>query len=285
LVAFALYNTCFAHTWIQCTDYKTDGSCSGFIRNYYGRTVPGGGSTDEFYTNKLLGQDPNFLVCKSDTQATATYSASFPKASVRAGTTLKTMYTPNGHSADGDVGRTTFTRIHWNKGPNGPSTPLTYRRDLNASNELSRTNYAINCQTTGDVASLPCVNSFTIPSSTPPGTYQFVWYWPYNKNPTQVPFGEEYYSCFEINVLATDAVLPSSAPIPSSAPSSAPATPKTSKSSSPVAKSSVSEEQISAEETEDNSKTLETNSKTDLLDVASHSSKLVVISLFFYFLI
>jgi hypothetical protein len=202
---------CDSHTWIQCTDYKTDGSCNGFIRNFHARNVPGGATPDDFYTNKLLGQDPNFLVCKSDTQATATYSAGFPKASVRAGSTLKTMYTPNGHSDQGDVGRTTFARIHWNRGPNGPATQLKFRKDLNESNELSRTNYAANCATTGDVASLPCVNSFTIPRDTPPNTYSFVWYWPYNKNANQRPFGEEYFSCFEIEVLAADATIASSA--------------------------------------------------------------------------
>eukprot|EP01118_Nematostelium_gracile_P013297 TRINITY_DN49_c0_g1_i2.p1 TRINITY_DN49_c0_g1~~TRINITY_DN49_c0_g1_i2.p1 ORF type:complete len:236 (-),score=50.18 TRINITY_DN49_c0_g1_i2:23-646(-) len=171
------------------------------MRNYIGRVrVPSNTTVDNFYTHKLLGQDNKFPVCKPDTQFEAKYDKDYPMASVKAGETITVMYTPNGHSDPGDVGRTTYVRIHWNRKANGPGPTLKVRGDLNQTNELTRWLYGDKCANGGDVASLPCPNDLTIPLDTPSGTYQMVYYWPYNKVATQNPFGEEYYSCFDVKV-------------------------------------------------------------------------------------
>lgn len=186
-----------AHTWLSCTK-MVNGQCQGYIRNYQGRNT-GNVAVDIFYTQKDLGRTAGFPVCK-DTQLQQIYTAQYPMATAYAGDTLNVMYTPNGHSQPGDHGLQTTSRIHWTGKTN---TQLVTREDLTAANKIGEWNYGSNCATTGDVASLPCVNGFTVPAGTAPGVYQIVWYWPYDKDQNQVPIGEEYFSCFDVNVLAS----------------------------------------------------------------------------------
>jgi len=179
-----------------------NGVCQGYIRNYRGRdTAPSG--VDDFYTNKALGRPSGFSVCKSDTQQQKVYTDQYPMATAYAGQTLNVMYTPNGHSQNGDRGLQTTSRIHWT---GSTSTSLTTREQLTDANRIGQWNYGANCATSGDVASLPCVNGFTVPAGTAPGVYQFVWYWPYDRDQNQSPIGEEYFSCFDVQVLATNGV-------------------------------------------------------------------------------
>jgi len=192
----ALTSCAFAHTWLGCTK-MVNGRCEGYIRNYKGRDT-GSTDVDIFYTNKALGRPSGFQVCKSDTQQNKIYTSQYPMATAYPGEELKVMYTPNGHSQPGDRGLQTTSRIHWSGNPN---TQLETREDLTAANKVGEWPYGQNCATSGDVASLPCVNGFTIPAGTVPGVYQFVWYWPYDSNQAQSPIGEEYFSCFEVQVL------------------------------------------------------------------------------------
>jgi len=159
---------------------------------------------DDYYTWKALGRPEDFVLCKPE-QSQRNYSAEYPMPLANAGDTVFVMYTPNGHSQPGDHGLNTTSRIHWTGNAN---SLLETRADLSDSNRLAQWNYGSNCATTGDVASLPCVNGFTIPAGTPTGVYQFVWYWPYDKDQQQVPIGEEYFSCFDVGVTGTNAVQP-----------------------------------------------------------------------------
>jgi len=192
----------FGHTWIGCAQ-MVNGVCQGYIRNYLGRNTPTS-NVDDYYTWKALGRPQDFALCKPE-QSQRTYSATYPMPIAKAGDTVNVMYTPNGHSQPGDHGLTTTARIHWTGNAN---TVLSTRADLSDSNRLAQWNYGSNCATTGDVASEPCVNGFTIPAGTPTGVYQFVWYWPYDKDQQQVPIGEEYFSCFDVSVTGTNAVQP-----------------------------------------------------------------------------
>jgi len=185
-----------AHTWLSCTK-MVNGRCQGYIRNYKGRNTPAG--VDDFYTQKDLGRTAGFPVCK-DTQQQQIYTAEYPMATAYPGEVVNVMYTPNGHSQPGDRGLQTTSRIHWTGKTN---TQLVTREDLTAANKIGEWNYGSNCATSGDVASLPCVNGFTIPAGTPAGVYQVVWYWPYDRDQNQRPLGEEYFSCFDVNVLAS----------------------------------------------------------------------------------
>jgi len=124
----------------------------------------------------------------------------------------------------------TTSRIHWT---GSTTSSLQTRGDLSLENQLASWNFSSNCATTGDVASLPCVNGFTIPDFTPLGVYQFVWYWPYDKDQQQVPIGEEYFSCFDVNVTSTNAaVLPPSEYVETTSTTQAGNTPPTTTTSS-----------------------------------------------------
>lgn len=207
LLLLVLSASCIdGHTWLSCTK-MVNNVCQGYIRNYKGRDTPTA-SVDDFYTWKALGRPQNFQLCKPDSQATRIYTQQYPMATARAGDTVNVMYTPNGHSQPGDQGLRTNARIHWT---GSPSTSLNTRADLNDGNRLGQWNYGSNCATSGDTASLPCVNGFTIPTGTPSGVYQFVWYWPYDRDQNQIPIGEEYFSCFDVNVTNNAVVAPSSA--------------------------------------------------------------------------
>jgi hypothetical protein len=196
LILLVLTASCIdGHTWLGCTK-MVNNVCQGYIRNYKGRNTPTA-SVDDFYTHKALGRPQNFQVCKPDSQGARIYTQQYPMASVKAGESLNVMYTPNGHSQPGDRGTQTTARIHWT---GSTTTSLNTRGDLNDGNRLAQWNYASNCATAGDTASLPCVNGFTIPAGTPAGIYQIVWYWPYDRDQNQNPVGEEYFSCFDVNV-------------------------------------------------------------------------------------
>jgi hypothetical protein len=175
-----------------------NGQCQGYIRNYKGRNT-GSIGVDDFYTQKDLGRTPGFHVCK-ETQEQKIYTTEYPMATAYAGEVVNVMYTPNGHSQPGDRGLQTTSRIHWTGNPN---SQLITREDLTTANKIGEWNYGANCATSGDVASLPCVNGFTIPAGTPAGVYQIVWYWPYDRDQNQNPIGEEYFSCFDVQVLAS----------------------------------------------------------------------------------
>jgi len=226
LVVISLISFASSHTWVQCTNYdSTTGNCAGFIRNWVARNTPTP-VVDDYYTWKNLGENDTQALCKTDTQAYENYTSQYPMASAYPGDVLNVMYSPNGHSAPGDPGLSTTSRIHWT-GVAG--TQLQTRGDLSTSNQLASWPFGQNCATTGDVASLPCSNGFTIPDGTSPGVYSFYWYWPYDKNPGQVPYGEEYFSCFEVNILATtNAVVATSSMTPASSTSAAKQTPASS---------------------------------------------------------
>jgi len=209
-IALTLSSIALGHTWLSCTK-MVNGQCQGYIRNYQGRNT-GSTGVDDFYTNKDLGRTAGFQVCKSDTQRQKIYSAQYPMATAYAGETLNVMYTPNGHSQPGDHGRSTTSRIHWT---GSTTSELVTREQLTDANKIGEWNYASNCATTGDFASLPCVNGFQIPAGTAPGTYQVVWWWPYDRDQNQRPLGEDYYSCFDVQVLGNGATPP---PEPTSAP-------------------------------------------------------------------
>jgi len=206
IVALAVIANPFAsaHTWVSCVNQQGN-NCNAYIRNYVGRSTPTA-AVDDYYTWKALGRPNDFPLCKPDSQSSnRTYTSQYPMATAKAGDTLNIMYTPNGHSNPGDRGLQTTSRIHWT---GNPSTQLNTRADLNSGNQLTSWPYGQNCATTGDVASLPCVNGFTIPAGTPTGVYQFVWYWPYDKDQQQSPIGEEYFSCFDVAVTGTAYVAP-----------------------------------------------------------------------------
>jgi len=199
------------HSWLDCvkdvgTGLRTGvADCKGFARGYPGRVS--GVNVDQIMTYRIqpavMGQNPP--ICGPG-QRTANYSAAYPKAKANAGETLRMRWTPNGHQKGAGQNPLTYS-IHWT-GKAG--TQLNNRLDINDNNKLAgpfpfdETCFCNNCA--GD----PCYGKFTIPPNTPSGSYSFIWYWIFNRDAASG--GEEYTTCFDVDVLATNGVPATSTP-------------------------------------------------------------------------
>ncbi|KAK3812074.1 MAG: hypothetical protein J3Q66DRAFT_413512 [Benniella sp.] len=115
----------------------------------------------------------------------------FPPASVTSGQILHLTWQPDGHLDDA---RPSLVEVHWT---GIPGRRLHTRSELNPSTLLGAMTFATsgNCDQAWEPNTW-CHGYLTIPWGTQPGTYQLVWWWKYDRNPS----GEEYSTCFEIVV-------------------------------------------------------------------------------------
>jgi hypothetical protein len=123
-----------------------------------------------------------------------------------AGETLRLRWTPNGHQRGAGQDPRTYT-IHWT-GTSG--TQLNNRLDLTSSNQIvGPTQFDDDCYC-NNCAGNPCYGRLTIPAGTPSGTYSFVWYWVFNRDPNGG--GEEYTTCFDVQVSGSNILPPAPPP-------------------------------------------------------------------------
>lgn len=179
-------STVSAHSWLDCTDMR-DSGCAGFPLGYPSR---GDIDINTKYTYLVKDRRPDAFVCQPGRQNIPGNNP-FPIASVTPGQNLHLTWQPDGHLDDRNP---STIEIHWS---GAPDQQLHTRSELTPSTILGTMIFATsaNC----DVPSEPntwCHGHLTIPESTKPGTYQLVWWWKYDRN----PHGEEYSTCFEINV-------------------------------------------------------------------------------------
>ena len=81
------------------------------------------------------------------------------------------------------------------------------RNELNDQNQLGPLyNYddgkCAEDSTRGRAGPRPCFATFSLPTNTKPGVYQIIWWWKFDKDPRGL--GEEYTSCFDVEVLNQD---------------------------------------------------------------------------------
>jgi len=179
-------STVSAHSWLDCTDMR-DSGCAGFPLGYPSR---GDIDINTKYTYLVQDRRPNASVCQPGRQNIPGNNP-LPIASVTPGQNLHLTWQPDGHLDDSNP---STIEIHWS---GVPDQQLHTRSELTPSTVLGTMIFATsaNC----DVPSEPntwCHGHLTIPEFTKPGTYQLVWWWKYDRN----PHGEEYSTCFEINV-------------------------------------------------------------------------------------
>jgi len=213
---------CSCHSWLDCTKDVGQGmntgpqDCRGFSRGYPGRI--GGVNVDQVMTYRIqpavMGQNP--LICANTQQSSNSYTDTYYMATAKAGETLRLRWTPNGHQQGAGQDPRTYT-IHWT-GVAG--TQLRNRLDLNSGNQiLGPTAFDAECFC-NNCAGNPCYGHLTIPAGTPTGVYSFVWYWVFNRDANSG--GEEYTTCFDVNVQGLSGVTP---PPPPPSPTPAPETP------------------------------------------------------------
>jgi len=151
-----------------------------------------------------------------------TYSSTYPMMpNIKAGDKMTIVYTPNGH-----------TEWHSPPPPNGPrdtwvqwsgvaGKQLTTMREVENAQTLLKVKFDTPCHSRVNGAELDssggmCMADVTIPAGTPPGTYQLVWWWPFNFSNADI---EHYTTCWDVNVVAgANQVTPTSAPRTSAVP-------------------------------------------------------------------
>ncbi|KAF9968660.1 hypothetical protein BGZ70_000505 [Mortierella alpina] len=163
-----------------------DSGCAGFPLGYPSR---GDRDINTKYTYLVQDRRPDAPVCQPGQQFPG--NNPFPPASVTPGQTLLLTWQPDGH-LDNDHPST--IEVHWS---GVPGKQLQVRSELNPATLLGTMIFATsnNCDRAWDPNTW-CRGQITIPPSTQPGTYQLVWWWKYDRNPS----GEEYSTCFEIVV-------------------------------------------------------------------------------------
>ncbi|RUS13403.1 hypothetical protein BC937DRAFT_95382 [Endogone sp. FLAS-F59071] len=196
--------TTHAHSWLDCTDLQTSGACAGYIRGYVGHT--------DSETYKLLGRPPMAPLCSPSQQSPTAYTTQHPHARTQSGRHLTISYTEDGHVTkdslppDGRPHPGNFS-FYWTGEPYarpGDDSQLLLRRDVGPQNRLGQLEsfddgVCAEDNTKGRNGPRPCLNSYVIPPGTKPGLYQIVWLWAFDKDPETN--GEEYVSCFDVEVL------------------------------------------------------------------------------------
>ncbi|KAI0224924.1 hypothetical protein L0F63_005767 [Massospora cicadina] len=203
-----------SHSWLDCIgwDVPYHGGVQFFSSDFYveyckgyGRGYPGRFNRfiNDIYSTQVVGRGGNdpasVRVCGSTAQ-TLNYSSEFPMLVANPGQTIKLWYQMDNHYRPA----TTFNVFTF--GVPG-KTIDTYADQLNATKVLKHP--FAETQNCYDVAfpNTWCWAFWTIPSDWTPGTYSFLWNWPWDGN----PIGEEFNTCFDIDVTNSKvAQLPSS---------------------------------------------------------------------------
>ncbi|KAK3846781.1 MAG: hypothetical protein J3R72DRAFT_433573 [Linnemannia gamsii] len=195
-----------AHSWVDCVKTLGSGACAGYPTNYPTRS---NGDINTIYTYLISGRNNASPLCKPGTQDTFLLNKdrrnhlppNLPFAKAYPGETLTMNWQANGHLVR--TGSGTKVTVFWTGKSN---KVLKTRKDISQAGKSGSPAKALavfdfanpgNCKDPNN-ANTECTGKLTIPKNTAPGRYQFVWWWPFDKNPV----GEEYTTCFEINVVA-----------------------------------------------------------------------------------
>ncbi|KAG0269200.1 hypothetical protein DFQ27_004440 [Actinomortierella ambigua] len=176
-----------AHSWLDCSDTRDNGACFGYPLGYPSRNDR---DINTKYTYLVQNRRPDAPVCQPGRQNIPGNNP-FQPASVMPGQSLHLTWQPDGHLDDA---KPSFVEIHWS-GVAGKQ--IWTRSELGDNTRLATMTFATsgNCDRPGEPNTW-CHGRFTVPEWTQPGTYQMIWWWKYDRNPA----GEEYSTCFEINV-------------------------------------------------------------------------------------
>lgn len=211
ILALAVLSRVAAHSWLDCigrADTKYVGSeqfftadfydhyCIGFPRAYPGRMNK---DINTLFTYSVLDRIPTTNVCPTQELA---YSPQFPMAKVKAGETIKLWYEMDNHLSP-------ETQVHiWSYATPGKQL-IKYSEQTPQTHVMQHTfATSANCMNTNNVNTF-CWAYWQVPSDWASGTYSFVWNWRWDHNPS----GEEYNSCFDLDVTGTASPPPTPTPI------------------------------------------------------------------------
>ncbi|KAI9295804.1 hypothetical protein K502DRAFT_359995 [Neoconidiobolus thromboides FSU 785] len=206
LYLILLIKNVLTHSWLDCTDRRTDGSCGGYIRNFQGHY-------DLLSTYKILDRSPEVPLCDPKYQSVPYYKPEYPMAKVKSGQTLYFDYFENGH--------VNLDRLppDFKPHPNIYSVYLnrkSYLGDLNDGSQYLKRKDLFGIEPLikapfddGECSDItyfnrigpkPCIGNYTIPMNLSIGVYQLIWVWHFDRDNNGK--GEEYTSCFDVEVLS-----------------------------------------------------------------------------------
>lgn len=183
-----------AHSWIDqircdCTDVI------GYPRGYKkDSTTP----IDDLMTYLISGREPKLNVCSPTQQSSNSNGINFPRLVCPAGATVRFQYMPNGH-----------VEIDMNPNPKQWSIHFLKEEDSTLREDIVTGKNGLNDPlATGlfddgkcgekRAPQQPCEGSFVIPKDANLKTNHFVWFWQFNRDENSS--GEEYSTCFDIDV-------------------------------------------------------------------------------------
>ncbi|KAG0306221.1 hypothetical protein BGZ98_002775 [Dissophora globulifera] len=175
-----------AHSWLDCTNMLPSG-CAGFPLGYPSRADR---DINTKYTYLVQDRRPDAPLCQPGIQNIPGNNP-FPVASVSAGQELHLTWQPDGHLDDAHP---STIEVHWS---GIPGRQLYTRSELSPATLLGTMVFgtSANCDQPWEPNTW-CHGHITLPAQMQPGTYQLIWWWKYDRNPS----GEEYSTCFEIVV-------------------------------------------------------------------------------------
>ncbi|KAJ9056986.1 hypothetical protein DSO57_1026837 [Entomophthora muscae] len=195
-------STATAHSWLDCigldipfkgpqqyySEHFYKDYCIGYPRGYPGRNNR---YINDLFTVLVEGrgrQNPNATAICGATGIKG-YTKKFPVTRVAAGTRLKLWYEMDNHLNP----QTNFHIFGHGK----PGKDIAVYNEQKPETKLFTHPFATpeNCIDV-KMPNTWCWAFWTVPSSWQAGTYSFVWNWPWDMN----PIGEEYNTCFDIQV-------------------------------------------------------------------------------------
>jgi len=202
IILLSLLGTSLSHSWLDCiglADKQYNGPeqffsnefyrdyCIGFPRAYPGRMNVHVNTLFTYQVDNRGGPNHDAPVCPTQDRA---YTGEFPMTQVKPGTNLKFWYEMDNHYQP-------LTKVHI-FGYGKPDKPIVNYQELSPNTELFVHDFA----TTSNCINVANANTFCwaywkVPDNWTPGVYSFLWNWRWDRNPS----GEEYNSCFDIEVL------------------------------------------------------------------------------------
>ncbi|KAI9294443.1 hypothetical protein K502DRAFT_365847 [Neoconidiobolus thromboides FSU 785] len=210
LLSSTLLSSVLSHSWMDCigdgnqkytgpNQYFSDDFhefCIGFGRGYPGRMNRW---INDIYTvlveNRGGANPADYNVCKK-TQVSQNYTSEFPMTKTKPGAKLKIWYELDNHYTKNP----TYVYL-WGYGQ--PGKDISKYSEQVESNLIMKHVFALpdnqNCMDIHNANSL-CWFYWTVPETYTNGIYSFIWNWRWDQNPT----GEEYNTCFDIEIQGGD---------------------------------------------------------------------------------
>ncbi|KXN70452.1 hypothetical protein CONCODRAFT_78863 [Conidiobolus coronatus NRRL 28638] len=191
-----------SHSWLDCIgksstvynghnqyygdEFYHEACTVGFPRGYPGRMNRW---INDIYTYQLVGRKPEDTVCSSITQSSANYTSEFHMGKVTPGESVKLWWEADNHFNPGP----TYVYVYTS---GKPGQDLIKYKDLNQDTQIWKNVFATDDNCMDRSPNSLCWGNMNIPNNLTPGKYQFVWKWVWDQNPV----GEEYLTCFDLEV-------------------------------------------------------------------------------------